>query len=87
VLVESLMPKSIHDDDFYGDIEEEIDDFDDDIDHETGSVVRAKESSIDPSVLSLAEEKLRNEMVKPFEQTLDVPWVAVSGMHAASIWF
>ena len=78
VLVESLRPAD--DSDFYGDIEEDIAKLEGGIEHDIGSTIGANESPIDPSVLSRADEELR-KMVKHFERTLGVPWVAVSGQH------
>jgi hypothetical protein len=75
VLVDSLKPA--YENDFYGDIEKEIEDLDkeaDPMDLTTG----ASTSQIDPDVLSSAEEKLC-EMIAPFEKQLSgVPWVKVS---------
>jgi len=83
-LVKSIIPQGVDNDNFYGDIEEEIDNLND---HDISSTSGAKEPPIDASFLSLADKKLRNEMIKPFEKTLNVPWVAVSGLHTPSIWF
>jgi DNA replication initiation complex subunit (GINS family) len=84
--VKNILPQSVTpDDDLYGDIEDDIDSLDDSTDHDQGSTVEAKEPPIDASLLSLADDKLRNEMIKPFEKILDVPWVAVSGLHVTSI--
>src|ERR1700722_645837 len=72
-LVKSIIPQGVDNDNFYGDIEEEIDNLND---HDISSTSGAKEPPIDASFLSLADKKLRNEMIKPFEKTLNVPWVA-----------
>ena len=77
VLVESFKPP---DEDFYGDIEKEIEDLDKEVDSDVGPNTGTSASQIDPHVLSLAENKLC-EMITPFEQTLGVPWVKVSGLH------
>jgi hypothetical protein len=77
VLVESFKPPD--EEDFYGDIEKEIENLDKEVsgmDLNTGTSA----SEIDPHVLSLAEDKLC-EMITPFEEKLgDVPWVKVSGL-------
>jgi hypothetical protein len=77
VLVESFKP--LDEEDFYGDIEKEIENLDKEVsgmDLNTGTSA----SEIDPHVLSLAEDKLC-EMITPFEEKLgDVPWVKVSGL-------
>jgi hypothetical protein len=89
MLVTSMLPKSVTlaaNDDLYGNIDDDVDSLDDNIDHDIGSTIGVKESPIDVSFLRLADDKLRNEIIKPFEKTLDVPWVVVSGLHATSIW-
>ena len=79
VLVESLRPPD--EEDFYGDIEEEIENLDKDVDPDIGWNTGTSASQIDPDVLSLAENEL-DEMIAPFEEILgDVPWVKVSGLH------
>jgi hypothetical protein len=79
MLVESLKPPD--EEDFYGDIEKEIEDLDKEVDPGSmGSNTGTSASQIDPHVLSLAESKLR-EMIAPFEKKLGVPWVKVSGLH------
>ena len=79
VLVESLKPPD--EEDFYGDIEKEIENLDKEVDPDSmGSNTGTSASQIDPHVLSLAEDKLR-EMIAPFEEKLGVPWVKVSGLH------
>jgi hypothetical protein len=72
------------DDDYFGgDIEEEIKNLNNRIDPDLGLTIGANESPINPSVLPLADEELC-KMIKPFEKTLGVPWVAVSGLHRIS---
>ena len=66
--------------DFYGDIEMEIANLDEEDDDIAGSNTGASASQTDPHFLSLAEEKLR-EMIAPFEEILGVPWVTVSGLQ------
>jgi hypothetical protein len=78
VLVESLRPPD--EEDFYGDIEKEIENLDRGVDSDVGLNSGTSASQIDPHVISLAEKKLC-EMVTPFEETLGVPWVKVSGLH------
>ena len=79
VLVESL--KSPGEEDFYGDIEKEIEDFDKGVDPDMGLNTGTSVSQIDEHVLSLAETELDN-MIEPFEEMLGgVPWVKVSGLH------
>ena len=79
VLVESLKPPD--EENFYGDIEKEIENLDKEVDPDTmGSNTGISTSQIDPHVLSLAEEKLC-DMIAPFKVTLSVPWVKVSGLH------
>jgi hypothetical protein len=77
VLVENLKPPD--EEDFYGDIEKEIEDLDKEVDPDMGLNTKTLASQIDPHVLSLAEKKLC-EMITPFEKTLGVPWVKVSGL-------
>jgi hypothetical protein len=77
LLVESLKPP---DEDFYGDIEKEIENIDKEVDLDMGSNTGNSASQIDSHVLSLAKKKLC-EMITPFEETLGVPWVKVSGLH------
>jgi len=80
VLVESLKP--IDEEEFYGDIEKEIENLGKepgpDTDLNTGT-----SAPIDPHVLSLAEKKV-GEMITPFEGKLGVPWVKVSVKHEFS---
>ena len=78
-LVESLKPRD-GEDSFYGDIEKETEDLDKGVDPDMGLNTGTSESQIDPDVQSLAKRKLR-EMIAPFEETLGVPWVKVSGLH------
>ena len=77
VLVESFKPPD--EEDFYGDIEKEIENLDKEVDSDVGLNTGTSASQIDPHVLSLAEKRLY-EMVAPFEETLGVPWVKVSGL-------
>ena len=79
VLVESLKPPD--EEDFYGDIEKEIENLDKGIDSDIGLNTGTSASQTDPHVLSLAENKLC-KMIEPFEEKLgvDVPWVKVSGL-------
>ena len=81
VLVESLKPPP-DEEDFYGDIEKEIEELGKGVDHDMGLNTGTSSSHIDPELLSLAEKKLR-EMVTPFEEKWGhiVPWVKVSGLH------
>ncbi len=78
VLVDSLKPPD--EDDFYADIEKEIEGLDKEYDPNMDLTAGTSASQIDPDVLSRAEEKLR-EMIAPFEEKLCVPWVKVSGLH------
>ena len=79
VLVESLKPPV--EEDFYGDIEKEIECLDKDVDPDIGLNTETSASQIDPHVLSLAENVL-DKMIAPFEEILgNVPWVKVSGLH------
>ena len=79
VFVESLKPPD--EEDFYGDIEMEIENLDKEDDPDiAGSNTGTSASQTDPHLLSLAEEKLR-EMIAPFEGSLGVPWVTASGLH------
>jgi hypothetical protein len=78
VLVESLKPSD--EEDFYGDIEREIENLNKEVDRDIGLNTGTSASQIDPHVLSLAEKKLR-EMIAPFEEMLGIPWVKVSGLH------
>jgi hypothetical protein len=79
VLVESLKPPD--EEDFYGDIEKEIENIDKGVDPDMGLDTGTLASQIDPQVLSLAEDKL-DDMIKPFEEMLGgVSWVKVSGLH------
>jgi hypothetical protein len=78
VLVESLKPPD--EEDFYGDIEKEIENLEKEVGHGMGLNTGAPASQIDPHVLSLAEEKLC-EMITPFKEKLGVPQVKVSGLH------
>ena len=78
MLVESLKP--LDEDDFYGDIEKEIEDIWD-VDPDMGLNTRTSASQIDPDLLLEAETKL-DEMIEPFEGMLrGVRWVKVSGLH------
>ena len=82
VLVESLKPPD--EDDFYGDIEKEIEDLDKGVNPDMGSNTGTSASQIDPDVLLSAETELY-KMIEPFEETLrGVPWVNVSGLHILS---
>jgi hypothetical protein len=78
ILVESLKPPE--EEDFYGDIEKDIEYLDEGIDPDMG-LNTTSASQIDPLILSVAEEKLC-EMIALFEEELgvDVPWVKVSGL-------
>jgi hypothetical protein len=78
MLVESLKPRD--EEDFYGDIEKEIEDLDKGLDPVMGLNTGTSASQIDPNVISLAKKKLC-EMIAPFKETLGVPWVKVSGLH------
>jgi hypothetical protein len=86
VLVESLKPPD--EEDFYGDIEKEIEDLDKEVDLDMGSNIGTSASQIDPHVLSLAKDKLC-EMITPFEEKLGVgvPWVKVSGLDIICLSF
>ncbi|KAF8492227.1 hypothetical protein F5888DRAFT_935594 [Russula emetica] len=77
VLVESLKP--LDEEEFYGDIEKEIENLEKEVGHGMGPGLNtgAPASQIDPHVLSLAEEKLC-EMITPFKEKLGVPQVKVS---------
>jgi GTP-binding protein EngB required for normal cell division len=77
VLVESFKPPD--EEDFYGDIEKDIENLDKEVDSDVGLNTGTSASQTDPHVLSLAENRLR-EMITPFEKKLgvDVPWVKVS---------
>ena len=78
VLVESFKPPD--EEDFYGDIEKEIENLGKEADSDVGLNTGTSGSQTDPHVLSLAENKLC-EMITPFEEKLgDVPWVKVSGL-------
>jgi hypothetical protein len=80
VLVESFKPPD--EEDFYGDIEKEIEDLDKEADPDIMDLITGTSASqIDPHLLSLAENRLC-EMITPFEEKLgvDVPWVKVSGL-------
>lgn len=82
VLVNSLIPVTpATDEDLYGDIMEDMDSAAAGRDNDADSALDAREAPIDPSVLARADEKLRTEMIRPFEGALDIPWVAVSGAH------
>ena len=81
MLVESLKPPD--EDDFYGDIEKEIENLGE-VDPDTGLNTGTPASQIDPDLLSEAETKLA-EMIEPFEEMLrGVRWVKVSGLHILS---
>jgi len=75
VLVESLKPPD--EEDFYGDVEMEIQNLEEEGDSDVGLNTGTSASQIEPHVLSLAQEKLC-EMIAPFEVKLSVPWVKVS---------
>jgi hypothetical protein len=81
ILVDSLKPPDKED--LFGDIEKEIKNLDKEVDPDIGSTMTTGKpaSQIDPHVLSGAKERLR-EMITPFEGTLGVPWVKVSGLDA-----
>ena len=70
-------------DDFYGDIEKEIEDLSKEV-NPMDSTAGTSASQIDPDVLLRAEEKLC-EMITPFEEKLSVPWVKVSGLHISHL--
>ena len=79
VLVESLKPSD--EEDFYGDIEQEIEDRDRGVSPDIVLYTGTSASQIDEHVLSQAKTELDN-MIKPFEEMLGgVPWVKVSGLH------
>jgi hypothetical protein len=78
VLVESFKPPD--EEDFYGDIEQEIENLDKEVDTDMGLNIGSSATQTDPHVLSLAENRL-GEMIAPFEEKLGgVPWVKVSGL-------
>jgi hypothetical protein len=78
VLVESFKPPD--EEDFYGDIEKEIENLDKEVDFDVGLNTGTSAFPIDPHVLSLAEWKFR-EMIAPFKEKLSgVPSVKVSGL-------
>ena len=82
VLVESLKPPD--EEDFYGDIEKEIEDLDKGVGPDMGLNTGTSASQIDEHVLSLAETELDN-MIEPFGGVLGgVPWVKVSGLYILS---
>jgi len=81
VLVNSLKPQAPDEDDFYRDIEEDIENLDKGVDPIMASIAGTSASQTDQYVLSRAKERLR-EMVMPLEERLGVPWVKVSGLHA-----
>jgi len=78
VLVESLKPEV--EEDFYGDIEEDIENLEKGVDLDKGLNIGTSASQIDPQVLALAEEKLRG-IITPFEKMYHVSLLKVSGMH------
>ena len=78
-LVESLIPP-VPDEDLYGDIEEDLQNLAIGDDGDENSDAGADETALIESLFGAAQEKLNNEIVKPFEKILNVPWVAVSGM-------
>jgi len=78
VLVDSLRPPD--EDDFYADIEKEIEGLDKEYDPNMDLTAGTSASQIDPFLLSHAEEMLC-DMISPFEEKLGVPWVKVSGLH------
>ena len=82
VWVKNLKPpdEDEDEDDFYGDIEQEIEDLDKEVDRYMGLNTGASTSYIYPELLSLAEKKLC-EIITPFEEKLGFPWVKVSGLH------
>ncbi|KAN0103785.1 hypothetical protein V8E52_011621 [Russula decolorans] len=75
VLVESFKPPD--EEDFYGDIEKEIENLGKEVDSDVGLNTGTSASQTNPHLLSLAKNKLC-EMIKPFEKKLGVPWVEVS---------
>ena len=78
-LVESLIPP-VPDEDLYGDIEEDLQNLAIGGDSDQDSDIGSDETALIESLFGAAQEKLNNEIVKPFEKILDVPWVPVSGM-------
>jgi len=82
VLVDSLKP--LDEDDFYGDIEKEIEDLDKEVDPNMDSTAGTSASQIDPDVLSEAK-RILSEMIMPFEKLLSVPWVKVSGLYTLTL--
>jgi hypothetical protein len=78
VLVESLKPP--YEEDLYGDIKKEIENLNNEVDPDIDLNTGNSASQIDPHVLSLAEKRL-GEIIRPYEETLGVPWVKVSGQH------
>ena len=78
VLVENLKPPG---EDFYGDIEKEIEDLDKGVGPDIGLNTGTSVFQIDKHVLSLAETEL-DKMIESVEEMLGgVPWVKVSGLH------
>ena len=77
--MESLIPP-VPDEDLYGDIEEDLQNLAIGDDSDENSDAGSDETALIESLFSAAQEKLNNEIVKPFEKILNVPWVAVSGM-------
>ena len=78
VFVDSLKPRD--EEDFYGDIEQEIEDLDKEVDPDMDPNTGTSTSKIDPEVLALAKDEV-HKMIAPFEEKLGVPWVKVSGPH------
>jgi hypothetical protein len=83
--MKSLVPEILTEanlNDIYGDIEDDVDS----PDHDVDSTIAAMEPLLGMSMLPLADETLRNEIIKIFEQTLNALWVTVSGIHDHSIY-
>ena len=78
VFVENLKPRD--EDEYYGDIEQQIEDLDKEVDPDLEPDTGTLTSQIDPKVLELAEDELC-KMIAPFEKGMGVPWVKVSGLH------
>jgi len=75
-LVKDLMPRE-NEEDFYGDIQMEMENLEKEGDPDVGLNTDTSAFQIDPNVLLLAENKLR-ELITPFKDKLKVPWVKVS---------
>jgi len=84
VLVDSLRP--LNEDDFYGDIEEEMENLDKElgVNPKINSITKTSAPQVDPYVLSEAE-RILGEMIMPFEKMLSVPWVKVSGLYTLTL--